>query len=89
MNKLIIFCIVYILSIIINYFSIRKMYSKNGIWEDEQPDLLDILITFIPVINITGTLGYTVANLIYLLNNNLISLITKEGTLIKFFKIKK
>lgn len=81
MNKIIIFCIVYILSIIINYFSIRKMYSKNGIWEDAKLDISDIFITFIPVVNIWGSLIYIVINLI--------SLINKEENLIKFFKIKK
>lgn len=71
--------LIYIISAICVWKSIQILHSKGGVWEHIKPDILDFLITVIPVIN-------TAISIIFL-----ISIISNlpHFDFSKFFKIKK
>ena len=50
-TAIIIFSISYLLSVIITWNFIRIAHSKGGIYSYSKPDLMDVLITFMPILN--------------------------------------
>lgn len=78
MIQIIIFSIVYIISLILTYFSFQKDYSKDGVWEDLEPSMIDLLFLLAPLFNTIMAIGFIYDCITF-----------PKLPLNKFFKIKK
>ena len=58
MNIIIIFVLIYIISVIINYRFVRIAHSKKGRWSNCNVELSDAVLTFCPIINVASCIFY-------------------------------
>ena len=79
---LLIFALVYLLSVYLNWLYFHKVYSEIGVWNMLTPNTTDVFLTFTPIIN---SLFACAAWLFYYPINREF----KSYDFSKFFKIKK
>ena len=58
MELLVIIGIVYLVSTILMWRLTRGLYTKDGYFENQHPDLMDIIATITPVVNTIGLIFY-------------------------------
>lgn len=63
MTYIIIFAIIYLLSVIGSYIYIRKQYSRGGEWDIIEPCWIDIFMVFTPALNTMICIGVIVSKI--------------------------
>ena len=86
MTCIIIFAIIYLLSVIGSYNYIRNQYLKGGEWNDIEPCWIDIFMVFTPALNTMICIGIISSKIYDKISKYKIELLSSLPK--KFFNLK-
>lgn len=77
----------YLLFALLQWYYTKLAYSKNGKWSNIKPDITDIIVMVIPILNVFSVIGFLFFYPIRKTNNHRIKI--NHNIMNQFFNIKK